>query len=156
MFAVNTWSDLTWMQSLNLGPSGSRPAGSLLFFEWWLFHPKLSNFSLPEHSTAKLEIYITPAEEFHNLLLSSVSTTRWCYNQGKCVLDCNSHIYFVAHLKTLYPLTELCWIWWYRPCPFPSTVFFHKFAKCHKHTFFNSSHAISPICTKLCTQHLCQ
>ena len=32
--------------------------------------------------------------------------------------------------------------------------FFLKFAKCPKHTFSNSSKAISPICTKLCTQHL--
>ena len=31
-------------------------------------------------------------EKFHNLLLSSVSTTRWHYNQGKCDLAYNSYL----------------------------------------------------------------
>ena len=76
------------------GPSRSRPVRSLLFFELPLFHPKLSHFSLPDHAPklTKLGIYLTPAEKFHNLLSSSISTTRWSYSQGKCVLAYNSHI----------------------------------------------------------------
>ena len=86
------------------GPSRSRPARSLLFFKWQLFCSKWSHFSLPEHAPklTKLGIYITPAQRFHNLLSSSISTTRRCYNQGKCVWLI-THMYFVAHSKTLYP-----------------------------------------------------
>ena len=43
----------------------------------------------------------------------------------------------VAHSKPyIHTFTELCWILWYRPSPFPPTVFFRKFAKCCKPTFF--------------------
>ena len=61
-----------------------------------------------------------------------------------------THIYFVAHI---HAVTELGWISWYRQRPFLS-LFFRKFGICHKHTFSSSSQAISPICAKLCTQHL--
>ena len=68
---------------------------SLLFFQRRLFRPKWSHFSLPEH-TPKLTneligMYVTPAEKFHNLL-SSISTTRWRYNQGTWALAHNSRI----------------------------------------------------------------
>ena len=64
------------------------------------FRPKWSHFSLPEHTPklTKLGIYVTPAEKFQNVLASSISTTRWCYNQGKCIL----------FSKTLYP--RIHWI----------------------------------------------
>ena len=42
--------------------------------------------------THQLEIYVTPARKCHNPLSSSISTTRWRYNQGKCILAYNSHI----------------------------------------------------------------
>ena len=57
-----------------------------------------------------------------------MSTTRWHYNQGNCILAHNPPIY--AH------------------------CFFSKFTKCGKPTFTKSSHAISSICTKPCTHHL--
>ena len=53
----------------------------ITFFTTWTY-PKLTKFG----------IYITPAREIHNQLLSSVSTIRWRYNQGKCVLAYNSHV----------------------------------------------------------------
>ena len=51
-------------------------------------------FSLPEPAPkfTKLGICVTPAKKFHNLLSSSISTTRWCYNQGKCILAYDSYI----------------------------------------------------------------
>ena len=79
----------------NWGPSRSRPARSLLFFKLPLFFcPKWSHFSLSERPPKlnKLRIHVTPAKKFHNLLLSSISTTRWPYNQGKCVLAYNSQV----------------------------------------------------------------
>ena len=91
-----------------------------------------------------------------NLLSSSISTTRWCYNQGNCILAYESHKLchtfknFIsmrslncvesrhighAHFRLLF-------------------IFFHKFAKCCKPTFSKSSQVFTPMCTKLCTQHL--
>ena len=59
--------------------------------------------SLPEHTPklTKLGIYVTPAEKFHNLLSSSISTTRCHYNQGKCILAYNSQFpfHFPAHFR---------------------------------------------------------
>ena len=80
--------------ALNQGPSRYWPARPLLFFKLTLFCPKWSHFSLPEHTPklTKLGIYVTPAEKCHTLLSSSISTTRWRYNQGKCILAYNSHI----------------------------------------------------------------
>ena len=97
------------------------------------------------HQTWNIQ-YVTPAEKFHNLLSSSISITRWCYNQGKCVLAHNSNILCRTYQYNPYihTFTELCWILLYRPRPFPS-AFFCKFAKCHKPTFSNSFQAISPI-----------
>ena len=108
---------------------------ALLFFKWQFFCPKWSHFSLPEHTPklTKLGIY---------LLSSSISTTRWSYNQGKCIWAYNS----LSHIQKPYihTFTELCWISSYRP----ATVFSR-----HKPTFSNSSQTISLISTKLCTQH---
>ena len=84
----------------NWGLCRSRPARSIWFFQWWLFHPKWCIFhclNIPQNSPK-----VTPAEKCHNLLLSSISTTRWCYNQGKCVLAHNVHM-LCAHSKPLYP-----------------------------------------------------
>ena len=46
----------------------------------------------------KLGIYVTPAEKFHNLLLSSIATI--IKDSAFWLI---THIYFVAHSKTLYP-----------------------------------------------------
>ena len=88
------------------GTSRSPPAKTLLFFKWRLFHSKLSHFSLSEHTPkfTRLGKYITPAKKFHNLLSSWISTTRWRFNQGKCVLAYNSHIL----CRTLKNLISMC------------------------------------------------
>ena len=61
---------------------------------WLLFLPKWLHFALPEHTPkfTKPGVYVTPAEKCHYLLSSSISTSRWNYNQGKCILAYNSHI----------------------------------------------------------------
>ena len=66
----------------------------VLTCEWRFYCPKWSHFSWPEHTPilTKLGIYITAAEKYHNLLSPSISTTRWHYNQRKCILAYNSHI----------------------------------------------------------------
>ena len=123
-----------------------------------IFCPKWSHSSLPEHTPklTKLEIYLTPAEKCHNLLPFSISTIRWQYNQAKCVLAYKAHI-LCRTFKNLISTRSL-------NCAesrdighadFSWPYFFRKFAKCRKPTFSNSSQAISPICTKLCTQPLC-
>ena len=95
--------------------------------------------------------YTPHLPKFHNLL--SISTTRWHYNQGKCVLAYNS---FCRTFKNIISTRSL-------NCAesrhighahFRLPFFLHKFTKCRKRTFSNSSPAISPIRTKLCTQHL--
>ena len=60
--------------------------GPYCFFNEDFFIP--NHFSVPEHTPelTKLGMYVTAAEKFHNLLLSSISTSRWHYNWGKCVL----------------------------------------------------------------------
>ena len=40
--------------------------------------------------------------QFHNLFLSSISTTRWFYNQGKCILPHNSHIVAVGQNPSIF------------------------------------------------------
>ena len=80
-------------------------------------------------------VYVTPAEKCLNLLSSSISTTRWRYNQGKCTLAYNSHI----RCHTFKNLISTCSLNWaefhHRPRPFPPTVIFHKYTKCCKPTF---------------------
>ena len=87
------------------------------------------------------------AHTYQKMLL--IPTTRWSNNQGKCILPHNSRIIYhtLCHKPYVHVFPELCWVSWYRPCPFPPTVFFCKFAIYHKPTF-------SPICMKLCKQHL--
>ena len=70
---------------------------------------------LPEHTPklTKLGIYITRAQKCHNLLSPFISTTRWCYNQGKCVLAIST-------------LSLNIWFFFF---------FLRKFAKCRKSTF---------------------
>ena len=51
---------------------------------------------LPEH-----------APKFHYLLPSSISTTTWCHNQGKCVLVYNSHIFCEIKEPYIHAFTEL-------------------------------------------------
>ena len=63
----------------------------ITFFTTWTY-PKLT----------KLGIYITPARKIHNKLLSSISTIRWRYNQGKCVLAYNSHILCLTFKNCIY------------------------------------------------------
>ena len=62
-------------------------------------------------------------------------------------------IHFVAHSKTLYPCVQ--WIVLNLGHAHLRQPFFFRYvAKCWKPTFSSSSQAISPICTKLGTQHL--
>ena len=56
------------------------------FLSQMIFH---TSTYIPQNSP-KLGIYLTPDEKFHNLLFSSISTTRWRYNHGKCILAYNS------------------------------------------------------------------
>ena len=140
-----------------LWTSRSRSVKSLLFFEWWLFHPKWFYFSLPKHTPnlTKLGIYITPAKKCHYLLSSSISSPRWCYNQGKCVLAYNSHI-LCRTFKNLISIRSLSYAESSDTCHahFRIPDFFCKLVKFRKPTFSNSSQAISPISTKLCTRLL--
>ena len=89
-----------------------------------------------------------------SIVASSISTTRWRYNQGECVLAYNSYI-LCCTFKTLYP--HIHWIC-AEFCDMGHTHFhlfvFFKFAKGRRPTFSNSSQAISPISMKLCTPHL--
>ena len=107
---------------------------SLLFFELPLFCPNHHIFhclNIPQNSP-NLEYISHLPKKCQNLLSSSISTTRWCYNQGKCVLAYNS--YFVTHSKTLYPCVH--WIVESSAIdPFLPTIFSRKFAICHKPTF---------------------
>ena len=106
-----------------------------------------SHFLLLEHTPklTKLRMYVTPGKTFYELLSMGISTTRWHYNQGKCILAYNSHILYRT-FKNLISTRS-------RSMPISALIFFF-FAKCRKPIFSNSSQAISPICTKLCTQHL--
>ena len=117
--------------------------------QWGLFCPKWSHFSLPEHTPklTKLGIYVIPAKKCHNRLSSSISTSRWCYNQGKCILVYNSHILCRTFKNLICTRSLNC----AESCDIGP---FHKFAKCRKPTFSNSSQLFSQISTKLCTQHL--
>ena len=63
-----------------------------------------------------------------------ISTTRWCYNQGKCLLAYNCHILYRT-FKNLISTRSLNLYF----CP---PFFFLKFAKCRKPTFSNSSYTI--------------
>ena len=76
-----------------LGPEQVSTCEGPIAFWITIFCPKWSHFSLPEHAPklTKLGIYITPAKK---LFLSYISTTRWRYDQGKCVLVCNFNIVY--------------------------------------------------------------
>ena len=76
-----------------LGPEQVETCEGPIAFWITIFSPKWSHFSLPEHAPklTKLGIYITPAKK---LFLSYISTTRWRYDQGKCVLVCNFNIVY--------------------------------------------------------------
>ena len=50
--------------------------------------------------------------------------------------------------------TGVCCIFWHRPRPFASIIFFRKIAKTAKQFFPYSSHISWPIDTKLCTRYL--
>ena len=102
-----------------------------------------------------MDLLFSPAKKFHNLLSSSISTTRWRDNQGKCVLAYNSHI-LCRTFKNLISRRSLncAESRHYRPRLFPLIAFFRKFAKCCKPTFSYSSQAILPFSTKLFSQHL--
>ena len=78
-----------------------------------------------------------------------ISTTKWHYNRGKCVLPHNSHILYRT-FKNLMSTRSLDCV---ESCD-KGHAHSCKFAKCHKPTFSNSSQAISLICMKLRTQHL--
>ena len=78
------------------------------------FLSQMITFSPPEYAPklTKLGLYITTAEKFLNLLLSSIYTTRWRYNKGKCVLAHNAHVLcctFKKHMSTCsVNYTEYC------------------------------------------------
>ena len=74
----------------------------------WQVHDCVLWFSSAPNLT-KLGIYVTPAENVHNVLLSSISTTRWHYNQGKCILVYNSHI-LCRTFKNLISMPSLNWV----------------------------------------------
>ena len=78
----------------SLGPEQGNLGGPYCYLNDDLFRPKLSNLSLPEHTPklTKLGVHVTPALKFDHLLSSSISTIRWRYNQGKCILPYNSHM----------------------------------------------------------------
>ena len=135
--------------------AGHRPVRSLLFLWWRLFCPKWSHFSLPEHTPilTKLGVFVTPAEKCQNILSFGNSTTRWRCNQGKCVLAYNSHI-LDRTFKNLIFTRSMNFA---ESCDIGHAHFRWHFlfsSKICKPTFSNFSQAISPICTKLCTQHL--
>ena len=88
-----------------------------------------------------------------NLLSSWIFTTRWHYNQGKCVLANTSYIICYT-FKNLISMRSLnCAQSGDISHAHPLTIYFCKGAKCQKPTFTISSKRIPPICTKLCTQH---
>ena len=97
------------------------------------------------------------AQIFYNLLPLWISTTGGAIiKESVCCLI--TPIYFITYSKTLYP--HVRWIVSHgighaNICLsvgfFP---FFLKFAKCRKPTFSTLLPVISPISTKLCTQHL--
>ena len=61
----------------------------------------------------------------------------------------------LPHSKTCtHIFTGVCCIFWHRPRPFASIIFFRKIAKTAKLFFRYSSHISRPINTKLCTRHL--
>ena len=81
-----------------------------LVFVVTIFLPQMIAFSLLGHTLrlTKLGIYITPAKKCHNILSSSVSTTRWRYNPGKCVLPYNSHILYRTFNDLIYTSSLNC------------------------------------------------
>ena len=113
---------------------------------------QIITFSLPEHTPN------SPNLEYKSHLPKNVTIYCHCEFQplGKGVLPYNSHIlYCTFKSHYVHGFTELCWVSWHRPHPFPRCFFARcKFTKCHKPTFSNSSQAISSICTQLCRQHL--
>ena len=90
----------------------------------------------------------------YNLLLLWMSTTRWCYNQGKCILAYNSHILYRI-FKNLISTRSLNCVESHDigHSHFRICLFLRIFVKC-RNPFSNSSKAISLICTKLWTKHL--
>ena len=65
-----------------------------IVFQMTTFSSQMIAF-FTEHTLklTKFGMYVTPAEKFHNLLSSLISTTRCRYNQGKCGLAHNSQIF---------------------------------------------------------------
>ena len=73
----------------------------------------------------------------------------------KRVLGYNSHTEPPTVKKTCtHIFTGVCCIFWHRPRPFASIIFFRKIAKNAKQFFPYSSHISWPIDTKLCTRYL--
>ena len=86
------------------GPSRSRPARSLLFFKWRLFHPKWLHFSLSEHTPKLTKLGISS----HLPKNFIIYCCPWFPPLGGAIIKesgfwLKTHIYFVAHSKTFYP-----------------------------------------------------
>ena len=88
-----------------------------------------SHFLLPEHTPklTKLRMYVTPGKTFYELLSMGISTTRWHYNQGKCILAYNSHILYrtfknlISTRSRSMPISALIFFFF---CKMSQTYFF--------------------------------
>ena len=127
--------------------AGLNLRGSYCFSNYQFFVPN------DRIKLTKLGIYITSTEKFHNQVSSSISNTRWRFHQGKCILSYISHILYRIFKNISTHSLNCAESHHIGHCPF-SPPFCRKVVKCCKPTFSNSSQAISPMCTKLCTQHL--
>ena len=95
--------------------------------------PFFTAWTYPKQQTCN-----THDEKCHNVLSSSISTTRWRYNQGKCILAYT----LCRTFKNLISPCSVKWIFFF---------FFLQIRQMFQTYFSNSSQAISLIFTKLCT-----
>ena len=113
---------------------------ALLFFEWRLFRPKWSHFSLPEHTPNSPNLEYT--SHTHTPSHLPEDFIFYCCPQlpplgGAIIKESALRFglqlpYTLSHIQKLYihAFTEFSWISSYRPRPFPPTIFSHNFAKC--------------------------